>query len=250
MADAPPAHPTPRSELLGGARGVLPILAGAVPFGLIYGALAVQAGLSVPLAVAMSSIVFAGSAQFAATQLFAAGAPGLVIVGTVFTINVRHVLYSASIAPYLRGLGRRWTWLLAYLLTDEAYAVAITHFQRPGDRTNRHWYLLGAGLALWAEWQVSSAAGALLGTHLGDAFGLSFVVPVTFIALVVPALHDRPTVAAALTGGVVAVAAGGLPYGLGLILGAVAGIAVGALLDARETPKAGSDEPGEPWATG
>jgi 4-azaleucine resistance transporter AzlC len=250
MADAPPAHPTPRSELLAGARAELPLLVGAVPFGLIYGALAVQAGLSIPLAVAMSSIVFAGSAQFAATQLFAAGAPGPVIVGTVFTINVRHVLYSASVAPYLRRLGRRWTWLLAYLLTDEAYAVAITRFQQPGNRTNRHWYLLGAGLTLWVGWQASSACGVLLGTHLGDALGLSFVVPVTFIALVVPALRDRPTVAAALTGGVVAVAAGGLLYGLGIIVGAVAGIATGALLDRDQSPRAGADEPGETWATG
>ncbi len=250
MADAPSAPPTPRSELLAGARAELPILAGAVPFGLIYGALAVEAGLPIPLALAMSSIVFAGSAQFAATQLFAAGAPGPVIVGTVFTINVRHVLYSASVAPYLRGLGRRWTWPLAYLLTDEAYAVAITHFQQPGDRTNRHWYLLGAGLTLWVAWQASSAGGVLLGAHLGDAFGLSFVVPVTFIALVVPALRDRPTVAAALTGGVVAVAAGGLPYGLGIVVGATAGIATGALLDRGESPPAGADEPGETWATG
>ena len=81
-------------------------------------------------------------------------------------------------------------------------------------------------------------------------FGLSFVVSVTFIALVVPALHDRPTVAAALTGGLVAVAAGGLPYGLGLIVGAVAGITVGALLDTDDTPRAGAGEPGETWATG
>jgi predicted branched-subunit amino acid permease len=128
--------------------------------------------------------------------------------------------------------------------------VAITHFQQPGDRTHRHWYLLGAGLSLWVGWQASSAVGVLLGAQLGDAFGLSFVVSVTFIALVVPALLDRPTVAAALTGGVVAVAAGGLPYGLGLIVGAVAGITVGALLDTGDIPRAGAGERGETWATG
>ena len=78
----------------------------------------------------MSSIVFAGSAQFVATQLFATGSPGLVLLLTTFVVNLRHMLYSASVAPYVQKLPARWKWLLAYLLTDEAYAPTILHYRQ------------------------------------------------------------------------------------------------------------------------
>src|SRR5512136_1584816 len=111
-----------RTEFLNGAKAELPILLGVLPFGMIYGVLALQAGLPPVLALAMSSIVFAGSSQFIGTQLMAQGAGGLVIVVTTFIVNLRHALYSASVAPYLGRLPLRWKMLLAYLLTDEAYA--------------------------------------------------------------------------------------------------------------------------------
>ena len=105
------------------------MLLGVLPFGLIYGALALQAGIPPMAALAMSSIVLAGSAQFVGTQLFAADAPGALIILTTFVVNLRHMLYSASVAPYLSQLGLRWKLLLAYLLSDEAYAMAITHYR-------------------------------------------------------------------------------------------------------------------------
>ena len=77
-------------------------------------------------------------------------------------MNIRHLLYSASLASYTRRLPPQWKWLLAYLLTDEAYAVTISHYQQTGDETQKHWYFLGAGLALWITWQLSTAAGIFL----------------------------------------------------------------------------------------
>src|SRR5437016_9044259 len=124
--------PSPRAEFAAGAKAEVPVLFGVVPFGLIYGALALEAGIPPGAALAMSSVVLAGSAQFVGTQLFAAGAPGALIILTTFIVNLRHMLYSASVAPYLSRLGLRWKMLLAYLLTDEAYAMTITHYQQTG----------------------------------------------------------------------------------------------------------------------
>ena len=110
----------------------------------------------------LSSIVFAGSAQFIATQLVQAAAPGLVIVLTIAVVNLRHVLYSASLAPYLAALSTRWKALLSYLLTDEAYVPTVIHYGREGVTPHSHWFLLGAGLALWTDWQISTALGIWL----------------------------------------------------------------------------------------
>ena len=113
-----------------GGRAASPLLVGVFPFGLIYGALALGAGLSPATAQMMSSIVFAGSAQFVAAQLVHESAPGLIIVLTIAVVNLRHMLYSASIAPYIEHLPMRWKTFLAYLLTDEAYATAIIHYEK------------------------------------------------------------------------------------------------------------------------
>ena len=198
---------------------------------MIFGALAVNARISTAAAQAMSSILFAGSAQFISAQLIGSGASAVVILLVVFVVNLRHALYSASVAPYLKGLQPAWKALLAYLLTDEAYAVAITHYAEEGGPDNRHWYFLGAGLTLWTSWQISTAFGIFIGAAIPPEWPLSFVLPLTFIALVVPALKDRAELAAALSAGLVGLLASGLPYKLGLILAAVVGIATGVILE-------------------
>ncbi|MCX7669237.1 MAG: AzlC family ABC transporter permease [Anaerolineae bacterium] len=243
-----------QKEFFAGIRAELPILLGVAPFGMIYGALARTSGLPTTAAQAMSAIVFAGSAQFIAVQLMAAAAPAAVLLLTTFIVNIRHLLYSASVAPYLRELRPAWKWLLAYLLTDEAYAVAILHYQqtaatdhsggtedataaqdppRPGGESLRHWYFLGAGLALWATWQASTAVGIFLAAAVPASWSLDFALPLTFIALLAPALKDRPAVVAALTAGGVALLGAGWPYKLGLVAAALAGIAAGAGADRR-----------------
>lgn len=210
-----------------GVRAELPILLGVVPFGLIYGVTALAAGIPPVLAQAMSAVVFAGSAQFVLAQLAGAGAPPIVMVVTVFVVNLRHVLYSASVAPYLQHLPGRGRALLAYLLTDEAYVVAINHFQQRPESAGRGWYLAGAGVALWGTWQASTAAGIFLGAAIPPSWPLDFAIPLTFIALAVPAIRDRPAVVAALAAGVVVLLLSGLPHGLNLLVAALAGIVAG-----------------------
>ena len=220
-----------------GVRAEFPLLVGVFPFGLIYGALALGAGLSTAAAQMMSSIVFAGSAQFVTAQLVNEAEPGLVIVLTIGIVNLRHVLYSASIAPYLKDLPLRWKIGLAYLLTDEAYAATIIHYEENDLTSISPWFFLGAGIALWLTWQVSSALGIFLGAAIPDSWSLDFALPLTFIAMVVPVLKDNPVIAAALSAGMVALAAYGLPFKLGLILAALTGILMGTLLEARQASR-------------
>lgn len=212
------------------------MLLGAVPFGLIYGALAVQAGIPPLLAIAISSIVFAGSAQFMITKLVAAATPGVLIVLSVCIINLRHALYSAAVADQLAPLPARWRVVLAYLLTDEAYAVSLLRLQAGGDQAQRHWFLLGAGGGMWLVWQLSCIAGVLLGARIPAAWSLDFAGTLTFIAIVVPLLRDRAALAAMTVAGTVALLAFDLPYKLFIIAAALAGMAAGVLLERACTP--------------
>ena len=222
---------SPRSEFLSGIRAELPIALSVIPFGLIFGVVALAAGIPPLLAVAMSSIVFAGSSQFIGAQLMGVGAPSAVVILTTLAVNLRHALYSASLAPYLRHLSVPWRTLLSYLLTDEAYAVSITRYQKYGGGPTRHFHLLGAGLVLWACWQACTAIGIFLGAQVPASWELDFTLALTFIALAVPGLRDRPTFLAALSAGLTAVLAYNLPYKLGLFLAALAGIGVGLLAE-------------------
>ena len=143
------------------------------------------------------------------------------------------MLYSASVSSYTRKLHPLWKWLLAYLLTDEAYAVTILHYQKPGDE--KHWYFLGAGLALWTTWQLSTAAGIFLGGHIPANWSLDFASTLTFIALVVPALKGHISTTAALTSALTALLVIALPLKLGIALAALVGIAVGLTLKMKKT---------------
>jgi 4-azaleucine resistance transporter AzlC len=220
---------SPRSEFLAGIKAEAPILIGVAPFGMIYGVLALSAGIPASAAQAMSAIIFAGSAQILTTQLVHQVTPAILIILTVGIVNLRHALYSASVAPYVQKLRPAWKWILAYLLTDEAYAVTIVHYQEneAQEVDHKHWFFLGAGLALWTSWQISTAVGILLGAVVPASWSLDFTLALTFIALVVPNLKDWAGIAAALSAGVIAVAAFSWPYKLGLVLAALVGILVG-----------------------
>ena len=216
-----------RQELAGGVRMELPILLGVVPFGLVYGVLGLQAGLPAWAVIAMSSLLFAGSSQVVFAQLWGAQVPALVIGGTVGVVNLRHVLYSASVAQFLTGLPMRWKILLAYLLTDEAYAAAIGRLTLGPASAMRHWFLFGTGFTLWLGWQLSTVAGVLLGATIPAAWALDFSIALTFIALLVPALRRRSEFVAAAVAASVALLAQGMPHKLWIIAAALAGMLAG-----------------------
>ena len=214
-------------EFFDGVRKELPLLLGIFPFGMIYGFMALQAGLSPIMAQGMSSIVFAGASQLMITQLIANGTPMLIIILTAFVVNLRHALYSASMAPHFKKLSPLWKLLLGYLLTDEAYGVGITRYFQPSDELFKHWFVFGAGLTLWTGWQISSACGIFLGAQISPAWSLDFAIPLVFIAILVPMLKDRAGLVAAAAGGIVSVLAFGLPYKLGILVAALSGIIAG-----------------------
>ena len=215
-----------------GVRDVSPLLLGVAPFGVVAGIAAIEAGLTLPQALGMSIIVFAGAAQLAAIELIGQGTPLSIIIVTAIVINLRMLMYSASIAPYLTSLPARVRSGLAYLLTDQAYALSISRY-RAGDTTDRVSYYLGVAVTLWGVWQITTVVGALAQAGIPESLGLEFAVPLVFLALLVPAMEDGPTTVAGLIGGTVATVGAGLPLNLGLLVGATVGIAAGLLAERR-----------------
>jgi 4-azaleucine resistance transporter AzlC len=229
------------AEFTAGVVDQLPILLGVVPFGLIFGALAVRAGIPPFLAQGFSLLIFAGSSQFIAVGLVADGTPPIVVVLTILVVNLRHMLYSANLGPYLADLPRRWKLGLSWLLTDEAFALASVRYQKQ-RASNTHWYMLGTGLALWVSWQASTAIGITLGTQIPERWALDFALPLTFMALIAPTLVDRPAWAAALGAGVLALALVGLPFKLNLVIAVVVGVTLGLALENRDHSRTQSKE--------
>ena len=214
------------ADFWAGVRDTLPLLVGFVPFSLVVGVAAVNAGLSPAQAIGLSVFVYAGASQLAAIDLLGRGAPLAVVVFTAVVINLRMMMYSASIAPYLRGLSTRWKALLSYVLTDHTYALSLSAYESD-ESVDRRWYYLGTAVPVWVLWQASTFAGAVVGANVPESWGLSFAVPLVFLALLVPTLTDGAATAAAAAGGAVAVTATGLPFDLGLLTGALVGVLVG-----------------------
>lgn len=220
---------TRRQEFITGARNTIPLMLGAFPFGLIYGALAVPAGLSVPAAMAMSAFVFAGSAQFIAVGLIAAGAPVAIVILTTFIVNLRHLLYSASLLPYLKNLPQHWRIPLAFWLTDETYAVTIHHYQENKTSKFRHWFQLGSSIAMYLNWQLWTFVGVMLGERIPDAssWGLDVAMPVTFIGMIIPFVKTSPMLVSVVIAGAASLLTFNMPYKLGIFLSAFIGILAG-----------------------
>ena len=217
-------------DFIDGARDALPILLGVIPFAMICSVAAVSVGLTATEAIGMNFIVFAGASQLAVLQLMGEGAVWLVMILTAWVINLRFSMYSATLAPYLQRepLARKATF--AYILSDQAFGVTMSHFANEMP-ANPAWYYYGAAAAIWATWNISAIIGALLGTLVPESWGLDFAFPLSFMALMFAALKDRPAVLAAVVGGLSAVLARGLPYNLGLVLAAILGIGAGVLAE-------------------
>jgi 4-azaleucine resistance transporter AzlC len=222
-------------EFLSGVRDTLPLVVGAAPFGIVFGTLAIASGLSPGATLAMSALVFAGASQFIAVSLLAGGTGIAVILFTTLIVNLRHVLYSAALLPHLRHLGQRWRIPLAFWLTDETFAVAHLRYRAPGSPAHAHWYHLGSCLLMYLNWQLCTLIGATVGDAVPEVaqWGLDFAMVATFIGIVVPLLRTRPMLAAALSAAAVALMAHALPYRLGLLLAALAGVAAGVAAERR-----------------
>jgi predicted branched-subunit amino acid permease len=251
--EAPQAKP-PLDEAWHGLRDTLPFMFGSIPFGLLFGTLATGEGLSPLATMAMSLFVFSGSAQFIAVVLLGGGSGIWVVWFATFVLNLRHLLYAATLVDHVRHLSQAWRFPLAAFLTDETFAVMERRYRtqsakadlrpqsakadlRPrGGGSNAHWYYLASCIGMYLNWQTWTFLGITIGQNYPEVqnWGLEFAMVVTFIGIVVPLLTSMPYLAAAATAGLVAVIANPLPYKLGLMLAALAGIVVGVVLDIRK----------------
>ena len=229
---------TRRSEFWAGVKATIPLVVGAIPFGIIFGVTAVastngEPSLSPAATIGMSAFVFAGSAQFIASGLVAEGVGLALIVITTFIVNLRHALYSASLAPYMKHLSHRWLLPLGFWLTDETYAVVIRRYTEADRSPHKHWFHLGSSLFMYTNWQLCTLIGIVAGRSIPDAqgWGLDFAMSVTFIGIIVPLIRNRPMLVAALVAGVSALVFNDMPNKMGLIVASLLGIAAGYIAE-------------------
>lgn len=201
----PPAD----TDFVAAVRDCLPLAVSVVPFGMILAATAVSTGFSPLQAVVMGVIIFGGAAQAAMVDLAGQNTSIGVIVFTALVINLRYVMYSGSIAPHLRKLSTVRRSVMATILIDQIYALAITEFSHNPD-TNEWWYYLGAGFPMVIAWVGSQIVGAVVGSRIPESLQLQFVLPLVFVSLVFTAVEDRPTKVAAAVAALVAIAGAGL----------------------------------------
>lgn len=227
----------------GGFRALGPSMLGIIPFGLVTGITAVEMGMSFGTTLGMTLLFYSGSAQMAALQLLRGDAFGLVIILTALVINLRFMMYSASLAPHLHHLPRRWTWPLSYMLGDQSYALSIFKLSSGELRPFGHYYYAGASVNMWLSWQFAVIVGACLGTGIPSNWSLDFAIPLVFLALLVPAIRNSASFCAALVGGVVAIMAVDMPYNLGLVMASICGIVAGLMAERFRSASSSSLEP-------
>ena len=219
-----------QSRALQGMRAMTPLLPGIVPFGLIAGFTPVSFGFTWFDAWAGSLLMFAGASQLAAYQLMHESASLWVILFTVAAINLRYLLYSASIAPHLADASRPIRLLAGYGLTDQIYAICHRDYPtHDWDLQERVAYYAGGTFLLWGLWQACTVVGAFVGQIIPVFWSLEFMIPLTFLALALNTLKTRSHQIAAMTGAIVSFAGLQLPYNLGLMLGGIAGIIAGVM---------------------
>ena len=172
-------------NLLKGFYDVSPLLLPVVPFGIIFGAIGIELGFGPYITYATSIIIFSGASQIVFFQLLSNGASSLIAITSSSVVSTRHLLYGAVVAQYLSKLSLIWKIFLSYLLTDQAFAVSQEFFKKNSNDEYKHYHLLGAGLTLWIVWQLTTVIGILLGSIVPDELGLSFTIPLTFLALLI-----------------------------------------------------------------
>lgn len=238
MNESTPRAEAPFREGLAGASDTVPLLVGAVPFGVIFGTLAAAGPLGPWDGQLMSLLVFAGSAQFIALGLVASHTGLLVIWLTTFVVNLRHMLYGAALLPSVAHLPLRWRALLGFLLTDELFAVMTGRQARHPNLPLSRWYYLGSGVAMYLNWQLCTLAGLSFGASFPElrSWGLDYAMVATFVAILVPQLGRLPHLGAAAAAGLIAYAAQDLPYKAGLMAGVLVGVLVGLALIRRHRP--------------
>lgn len=221
---------TEQAAFWAGVRAFVPIILGVIPFGIVYGLAATDIGITPLQGIGMSIFMVSGAAQLVSIELLKNDATIWIIILSASIVNLRFIIYSASLTPYLRPYSLWWRLLLGYFITDQPYALSIVYFNEHPDAPHKQWYHFGHSIMLWLSWILSCALGLFVGELIPPEWGFSFAIPLMFLGLAVPAVKDGTYLLAGLVAGVVALFAAPLPNNIGLMIAVVCGILVGVIL--------------------
>tara|TARA_Y200000002_G_C22633279_1_gene643478 strand:- start:557 stop:1252 length:696 start_codon:yes stop_codon:yes gene_type:complete len=215
---------------LKGIIDVSPLMIPVVPFGLIFGVLAIDIGFTPLETMGMSLIIFGGASQIILLQLFSGGASSLVIISSVGAVNSRHLLYGAVVSEHMSDLKLVWKIIISYFLIDQAFARSNEYFKK-NNNENKYFHLIGGGITCWVIWQSTTFLGIILGSTIPEELGLSFAVPLTFLALLVNDLRKLINVIVIIVSGFVATIGYNIvPYKAYVIIAALAGLLTAIIL--------------------
>ena len=215
---------------LKGIMDVSPLMIPVVPFGLIFGVLAIDIGFSPLETMGMSLIIFGGASQIVLLQLFSGGASSLVIISSVGAVNSRHLLYGAVVSEHLSDLKLIWKIIISYFLIDQAFAISNEYLKK-NKQSNKYFHLVGGGATCWVIWQSTTFLGIVLGEAIPDKLGLSFAVPLTFLALLVNDFRKLINVVVIIISGLVAtIGFNYIPFKAYVIVSALIGLFTAMIL--------------------
>jgi len=220
-----------------GVLDVSPLMIPVVPFGLIFGILAIDIGFSPLATMGMSLIIFGGASQIVLLQLFSGGASSLVIISSVGAVNSRHLLYGAVVSEHVSDLKLIWKIVISYFLIDQAFARS-NEYLRISTEKNKYFHLIGGGATCWVIWQSTTFLGIILGAAIPEKLGLSFAVPLTFIAILVNDFRKILNVIVIIVSGLVAtIGFNYIPYKAYVIVAAFAGLFTAMILTKMKKKK-------------
>ena len=218
------------SEFKNGCLQEIPLQLGVFPFGIAYGILGIEVGLTNIQTYLLSIIIFAGVSQIVFAQLFSTFTPSFMIVGTIGIVNLRHILYGVSLSSYLKKLSLKWRIILSYLITDEAFAISYKRFSEEKKTKYMHFHLLGTGITLWTSWQISTLIGILIGPSIPNSLNLEYVIPLSFIAIVVVSINTKIKLIVFIMSALLSILLRDLPWNLWIITSALISIIIGVLI--------------------
>ena len=218
------------SEFKNGCFQEIPLQLGVFPFGIAYGILGIEVGLTNIQTYLLSIIIFAGVSQIVFAQLFSTFTPSFMIVGTIGIVNLRHILYGVSLSSYLKKLSLKWRIILSYLITDEAFAISYKRFSEEKKTKYMHFHLLGSGITLWISWQISTLIGIFIGPSIPISLNLEYVIPLSFIAIVVVSINTKIKLIVFIMSALLSILLRDLPWNLWIITSALISIIIGVLI--------------------
>jgi len=218
------------SEFKNGCLQEIPLQLGVFPFGIAYGILGIEVGLTNIQTFLLSIIIFAGVSQIVFAQLFSTFTPSFMIVGTIGIVNLRHILYGVSLSSYLKKLSLKWRIILSYLITDEAFAISYKRFSEEKKTKYMHFHLLGSGITLWTSWQISTLIGIFIGPSIPNSLNLEYVIPLSFIAIVVVSINTKIKLIIFIMSALLSILLRDLPWNLWIITSALISIIIGVLI--------------------